>query len=754
MLYSGLPESRAARDQGWHCVRVYRGFSLLARIQRRWLILRRVQVVVAVALAAVLGLWAQWWFVVQVDLRTGLIAWAFAGAFFLYGLWQGRRVIAERDFHNGAAALPGASTLSLRSEIALLAAVIGAGIIFRLYRIGSIPPGLNHDAAWNGLYAIRITDGLAYSPYVAAAWGRETIFHYLIAGSQVLLGPTAFAVQLAAIAVGVATLVAFYFLMRRLFDTPLALVATYLLGVSGWHLTFSKVGWRAILVPLFVALVFYFLIEALRSRRRRDFALAGIFLGLSLDTYDAARMIPIMVGVFLVYRVATEPALLRRNIVGLAVLGISAVAAFSPLGWYALNHWEEFTGRAEFTWIGGQVDRAGSLEPLWTNIKNGLLLFNFRANGNDFFVDEPLLDVPVSVFFVLGLIYSLLNWRRPGHFMLLVILTLSVATGVASQPNGNRAIGAVVPAAAFAGIFIVVAWRWLQWAFPRLAPYFTLGMVGVLIFSGYITFDEYLGPNRREQWGFYPETTRVGRYVKTIADKYEVHLVAGNWPRDALTYLSYSGEGDPFQKRYTYTSNADEVLALTPSRNRGVAFIIEAVPRYEEAFNFLRAAYPTATQDQIHYGSNIVVANVLLVAAGATAASAAPADADQPEGTPAPPGADKRDAERRSELRLLAAALLEYKVENGSFPSTSNNVQSACVYEELDALCRLKPALGPEVFVDPFGDAHKYGYWYASDGESFTLYAILERAPGLDETCAGPGDLGGKRNLYCLHASE
>jgi len=142
------------------------------------------------------------------------------------------------------------------------------------------------------------------------------------------------------------------------------------------------------------------------------------------------------------------------------------------------------------------------------------------------------------------------------------------------------------------------------------------------------------------------------------------------------------------------------------------------------------------------------------VPAGAGASTGGPVETTPPEATPVPPGAAERDAERRSELARLAAALAGYKAQNGSYPSTSGNLQSACVYEEDDVLCRFKADLGKETFVDPFGDPFEDGYWYASDGESFTLYALLESAPAPGETCEGPGDLGDKANLYCVTAKE
>jgi hypothetical protein len=732
--------------------------SLALQNLRWWPIPRRTQVIAAVVIAVALGLRAQWYLVHQVDLRTGLVFWAIAAPFFLYGLWQARGALFDGGMSEGAADQPDKFTLPPRTEAALFAVALGVGIFFRFYRIGAIPPGLNHDAAWNGLYAIRITQGIHYAPFVSCcgAVGHETMFHYVVAGFQLLVGPTAFAIQVASISIGIATLVVFYLLMRRMFDARVALVATLLLGVSGWHMTFSRAGWHTILIPLFEALTFYFLLLGLKTRRIWHFLLAGVAVGLSLDTYDAAKTIPLSVAVFLLYLLIRNRNLIRTHFWGFAAYGVAALVAFAPLGWYIRGNWDSYIGRSRSLWIGDQIQQAGSWEPLWRNIGDGLLIFNFRAHGDDFFTREPLLDVPVSVFFVLGLAYSLTRLKRPEHFLLLTMLVLSLVNGFLSEPNGNRGLGAVLPVAAYAGLFLVVAWRWLQQALPRYAQYSSLGLAAVLAVSAYSTFNGYLGPDRRVQWGFYPETTRVGRYVKTIADDYEVHLVAGNWPRDALTYLSYSGKGDPFQWRYTYTSNADEVLALPPSTTRGTAFIIESVPRYQEALDFLRTKYPAAALDHIYYpdGSKTVIANVLLVPAGATATTGPPAEATPPAPAVPPPGAAERDAERRADLARLALALAGYKAQNGSYPSTSGNLQSACVYEKDDVLCRFKAELGKETFVDPFGDPFKYGYWYASDGKSFTLYALLESAPGPGETCEGPGDLADKANLYCVKAEE
>ena len=444
--------------------------------------------------------------------------------------------------------------------------------------------------------------------------------------------------------------------MRRMFDHWVALVATLLLGVSGWHMTYSRVGWHCILVPLFEALTFYLLLRALESKRVRDYLLAGVALGLSLYTYDAGKTIPLSVAVFLVYLLIRNRSLILTRLWLFAAYGVAALVAFAPLGWYIHNNWNSYIGRSRALWIGHQIEAAGSWAPFWHNIGDGLLIFNFRAHGDDFFIREPLLDVPVAVFFVLGLAYSLTRLKRPEHFLLLTMLVLSLVNGFLSEPNGNRALGAVLPVTAYAALFLVVAWRWFRQAFPPLASYSSLGLVAVLVLSAYGTFHSYLGPDRRVQWGFYPEATRVGRYVKTIADNYEVHLAAGNWPRNTLTYLSYGGEGDPFTWRYTHTQDASDLLGMAPAAQEGTAFIIEAAPNNQTVIDELHRRYPDAEVHDIYYpdGSNKAIAVALPVPPNAT--PQAPARASSRTHRPAPRSAtnsaDGVDAHYRCPRRL------------------------------------------------------------------------------------------------------
>jgi hypothetical protein len=328
------------------------------------------------------------------------------------------------------------------------------------------------------------------------------------------------------------------------------------------------------------------------------------------------------------------------------------------------------------------------------------------------------------------------------------MLLLSMTNGFLSVPNGNRGIGATLPVTMYSALFIIVAWDWLQLRAPEYAPRVLQGSVAaVLLGVAFLTFSSYLGPDRRDQWGFYPETTRVGRYMEGIAPDYTIYAAAGNWPRDALTYLSYQGQPDPFSRVYTYFTEARDLLSQPPSPDKGTAFIVEAAGQNATILQALGQRFPTATMDQIFYdfrGQERLVANVLLVPPGSQ-----PQPFDLP--VPTGPQVSAGDQQRRDDLEAIAEALQEYNDRFGVYPTTGGNLQTACVFPDLDALCQVAARVGPERLKDPRGDAVAYGYWYSSDGATYRLYATLESAVSPDEVCrTNDASLRLKPNLYCI----
>jgi hypothetical protein len=114
-----------------------------------------------------------------------------------------------------------------------------------------------------------------------------------------------------------------------------------------------------------------------------------------------------------------------------------------------------------------------------------------------------------------------------------------------------------------------------------------------------------------------------------------------------------------------------------------------------------------------------------------------------------------RDAQRLQDLASLEAALAKYRDRFGKYPDTDANIQTMCAYKELDKGCDLKKVLNEDeqrILADPLGEPLANGYWYASDGDSYTIWMRRE-GPGK------PGDpicpeviphLKDKAPLFCI----
>lgn len=484
-----------------------------------------------------------------------------------------------------------------RPEPWLFGLLMLVAVFFRLWNLDEAPPGLHDDSAINALIALEVLGGRPYTPYAThIGAGHETLFIYLMAGMMKLAGPTVLAVKLTAAVVGLATVVAFYFLARILFNRERAFWATFLLATGGWHITFSKVGWRAIMVPLFEVLAFYFLWRGLKSGRKLDFVWAGLALALCLNTYEGGRVAPVIMGLFILYKLITERGFLRRNYHGLAVLALAFAMGMIPLGVYVVKHPTAFVARSQQVMVTGRIHEVGDLSPLWDNVKAALLLFNYRGNGNDFFINEPLMESPVAVFFVLGVIYSLVNWRKPAHFLLLTWTVITLALGVLAMPNGNRCIGAIPPAYLFAGLFLSVCWEQLTTVVGKRGRWLLVAAaVPVLVVVARGTYRDYLGPTRRPMWGFFEDGLAAGKLTRPYLDDYHVFLSDRYYVARSVRFLTYRSSEAPTQRSYSLFEPTAVLLFNQFPQNQPLAFLLEPTARNHQIMDLLWEKFPGAT---------------------------------------------------------------------------------------------------------------------------------------------------------------
>lgn len=238
--------------------------------------------------------------------------------------------------HDGAPLLDRRAT-----RLALLAIVVLAAAV-RLPGLDVVPNGLWCDEASTGYdaYSMLETGRDQFGepmPLFARSFGdyNESLYRFVVIPFVAVLGLDEVAVRLPAAIAGVLTVVGLFFLARRLFGRDAALLAALLLALSPWHVHFSRIAFRGILLPLVLTWGLHAFVSAYERPRR--LLLAGGLLALSLYTYSPARVfVPALVAVL----AASSWRLLRANprmaaaggAIFAVVLGALALLWTSPEG--------------------------------------------------------------------------------------------------------------------------------------------------------------------------------------------------------------------------------------------------------------------------------------------------------------------------------------------------------------------------------------------------------------------------------------
>jgi Dolichyl-phosphate-mannose-protein mannosyltransferase len=493
-------------------------------------------------------------------------------------------------------------------DIFLICILLAVSLFFRLYKINDLPFGLNNDAAWEGSAAISILKGdmSQYIPYAVEGWRGEGIVRILVAFLTLFFGPDPITIRLSTTIFAFAIIFPLYYLIKLLFNRSLAFITTFFVAISGWNFVMSRSGWRAITVPLFSTLSFYYLFKGLRTKKLSDFGLSGVFLSITtFYTYDAGRILPFLYGVLIIFLFKKTKSLILLKKYLVATLTAFCITSIPMLAW-SFNNWDSYISRSKFLYETNLATNNQVFSQLVNNIKVTVGLFTYQANGNDFFINEPLIDKPVAYLIPLGIIIGLLHLYKGKRYEFCFMFTwliFSLIPGVLSHPNGNRAIGSMPAVYFFAAVPIWSLINLQNIYLPKLKPllgYITVSIV--LLSCTYMTYIDYISSNRREIPGLYPETIVTTDYIKTIWDSYNIYIT-DNYPRETLTYLLYKNSKDPFLKNYKWFESSAEFrnIANMQTHSKGQAFFMFSNQENEIVANELLKKSPKAEKHYIWY---------------------------------------------------------------------------------------------------------------------------------------------------------
>jgi 4-amino-4-deoxy-L-arabinose transferase-like glycosyltransferase len=236
-------------------------------------------------------------------------------------------------------------------ESVAVVSIVAAGAYVRFVGLTCLPPGLYPDEAMN------ISDGLTVAE--AGEWklffennnGREGLYINILGYLLHWFGPNLWVVRFLPALIGTLTLPAIYWLGRRMSGRFGGIMALGLTAFSYWHLNFSRIGFRALLMVFMLSWAFAFLTEGLfrlvnlKKRLWLFFAISGILFGLSLHTYIAVRIAPAAVVALFLLAIIFFTALWKDILKGALITLFFTALTAAPLVYDFVLNPVHFTGR-------------------------------------------------------------------------------------------------------------------------------------------------------------------------------------------------------------------------------------------------------------------------------------------------------------------------------------------------------------------------------------------------------------------------
>ena len=529
--------------------------------------------------------------------------WGAGVALFLIGVWLDGPSPDPEAEENAARAWY-APVMRRRWFFLALALILAVALFARFYALDLYPHGLQSDEANNGLDALKWLGGAGWIPYAETNEGQATLFTWIIALLIRLFGQSVTTLRMASATAGVLTVLAFYALAREFYDQRIALLTAALLAADRWHITFSRIVYELILVPLVISLQILFLIKALKTGRRRWWALSGAMLALGLNTYTAYRVVPFFMLAYFAWWLITHRHRLRQDLEGMGLFLATALMTVAPLGVYIARHWSIFLSRMNHISVFRDVEAAGSAAPIWQNLHKVLLMFNFQGDIAPLnnLPGAPMLHAAVGLLAVLGLLWALRwLWKEiPSLYLLWFgsFISLAVLSVAHEAPNARRPIGLIPLIYLLVAVVFTGLWQAWQRAFgaKRTRPLFILLTALVLFVMG-ANLNTYFRVQAVDQavwYAYSPEESSIGHYLADLPPDVTLYLDEQYTGHSAIRFIG--GEHDIMPLNLTQ----DIPLRQPPAGD--AIFILE--PKDQLIVPLLQQLYPTGVFEahQDRYG--------------------------------------------------------------------------------------------------------------------------------------------------------
>jgi 4-amino-4-deoxy-L-arabinose transferase-like glycosyltransferase len=444
-----------------------------------------------------------------------------------------------------------AQTPPWKWEALAVAGIILLGCVLRFWKLGSLFEGMTFDESYKGLDAIAIRKFGERPVFLDWNGGREALIAYLVAFTENFFDYTSVSIRIINAVAGVVSILLIYLFARMIFNSPIALLSTFLLAVSKWHIIHSRYGVRAGLYLVFEVATLYFLARGFVTTKKKAGSLiaAGVIAGLGVYTYIAYRIFPIVILAFLAEKPVRENLLAKWK--PLLISGIFCIAIVAPMATFYIENKDRMNNRMKRTQIWNQQgkENASAIKLIADSTIKTLGLFTYKGDpiARHDVNEEPMLSPFATGFFLLGLFLTLIHPGKPYAKFLLLYFFFTILPGILSvgAPNVPRNFGSLPVAILFTSFGIYCA---LQLLNHRVLKTLCLAIVlsGICLTGiidsmfRYPAILDSLPPKLAELWGTDRDPANVAKLINQLGPGCEVYLSPQFYFHSTVEYLTYS----------------------------------------------------------------------------------------------------------------------------------------------------------------------------------------------------------------------
>ena len=444
----------------------------------------------------------------------------------------------------------------------ILFGILTLAALLRLWNLGTVPPSASLDEASIGYNAYSIvktgTDEYGVFPIISHRayddW-RRAIYLYLVVPFVGLFGLNTLSVRLPAALLSILTVWATYriillfFSIRLPWSSTVALMGTFLVAISPWHIYISRLGHESNAYLSFFVFGVLFFLKGIKDKK--SIVLAAVFFTFSMVSYYAGQvLVPLFVpGLIFLYRKSLiSIASHKRILIALCVFVVFLIPIFGNI--FSPEALVRFQGTSTFKPEAHSKEFAELVERRNKAVENhdivGMVLYNRRLFPIKVFLEGYIAHFNVKWLFTnsshesfkvpnLGLLYA---WEIPfillGMFgflssaaidarikklMVLWFFLAPLPAAIATQaPHAMRSYAFLFPWQIFTAFGLIYGFNALEKIKKARVPAFALlGLLSLAVFYK----NYYLVFPKEQSRSFQYALAQSVQYVSQEQDKYD-----------------------------------------------------------------------------------------------------------------------------------------------------------------------------------------------------------------------------------------